>query len=45
MSLDTKHIHGYLPEFRKSKKDRAYTYEEIHRLLDIADECELLYYY
>ena len=37
-SLDTKHIHGYLPEFRKSKKDRAYTYDEIHRLLDIADE-------
>jgi integrase len=38
VSLDTKHIHGYLPEFRKSKKDRAYTYDEIHRLLDIADE-------
>ena len=28
----------YLPEFKKSKKDRPYTYEEIHRLLDIADE-------
>jgi len=38
VSLDTKHIHDYLPEFRKSKKDRAYSHEEIHRLLDIADE-------
>ena len=27
-----------MPEFRRSKKDRAYTHEEIHRLLDIADE-------
>jgi integrase len=27
-----------LPEFRRSKKDRGYTHEEIHRLLDIADE-------
>lgn len=36
--LDTKNIREYLPEFRKSKKDRAYTYEEIHRLLDVADE-------
>jgi integrase len=38
VSLDTKHIHDYLPEFRKSKKDRAYSHEEIHKLLDIADE-------
>jgi integrase len=36
--LNTKHVNEYLPEFRKSKKDRDYTYEEIHRLLDIADE-------
>lgn len=36
--LDTKNIHEYLPEFRKSKKDRPYRYEEIHRLLDVADE-------
>jgi len=38
VSLDTKHIREYLPEFRKSKKDRAYTHEEIQSLLDIADE-------
>jgi len=36
--LDTNKIHQYLPKFRKSKKDRAYRYEEIHRLLDVADE-------
>ncbi len=36
--LNTNKIHQYLPEFRKSKKDRAYRYEEIHRLLDVADE-------
>lgn len=36
--LNTDKINQYLPEFRKSKKDRAYTHEEIHRLLDIADE-------
>jgi len=38
VSLDTKHIREYLPEYKKSKKDRAYQHEEIHRLLDIADE-------
>jgi len=38
VSLDTKHIREYLPEFKKSKKDRPYEYEEIRRLLDIADE-------
>jgi len=37
VSLDTKHIREYLPEFKKSK-DRPYEYEEIRRLLDIADE-------
>src|SRR4030095_11915919 len=36
--LDVKNIHEYLPEFRKSKKDRAYRYDEIQRLLDVADE-------
>ena len=36
--LNTNKIHLYLPEFRKSKKDRAYRYEDIHRLLDVADE-------
>jgi integrase len=38
VSLDTKHIREYLPEFRKSKKDRAYTHNEIQSLLDIADD-------
>lgn len=36
--LNTNKINQYLPEFRKSRKDRAYRYEEIHRLLDVADE-------
>jgi integrase len=36
--LNTKLINEFLPEFKKSKKDRPYTYEEIQRLLDIADE-------
>ena len=36
--LNTKHIHDFLPEYRKSKKDREYKHEEIHRLLDVADE-------
>jgi integrase len=36
--LNTDKINQYLAEFRKSKKDRAYTHEEIHTLLDIADE-------
>jgi len=36
--LNAKHMNEYLPEFKKSKKDRPYTYEEIHRLLDVADE-------
>jgi integrase len=38
VSLDTKHIREYLPEFKRSKKDRSYEYEEIRRLLDVADE-------
>jgi len=36
--LNTNKINQYLPEFRKSKKDRGYTYAEIQRLLDIVDE-------
>jgi integrase len=36
--LNTDKINQYLPEFRKSKKTRAYTHEEIQRLLEIADE-------
>lgn len=36
--LNTNKINQFLPEFRKSKKDRAYTHAEIQRLLDIADE-------
>ncbi len=36
--LNTNKINQYLPEFRKSKKDRSYRYEEIRRLLDVADE-------
>jgi hypothetical protein len=38
VSLDTKHIREYLPEFKKSKKDRPYEFEQILKLLDIADE-------
>lgn len=38
MLLDIKHIREYLPEFRKSKKDRAYTHNEIQSLLDITDD-------
>jgi integrase len=36
--LNTNKIHQFLPEFRKSKKDRGYDHPEIQRLLDIADE-------
>jgi integrase len=36
--LNTSKIHQFLPEFRKSKKDRGYDHPEIQRLLDIADE-------
>lgn len=36
--INTNKILQYLPEFRKSKKDRAYTHEEIQSLLDIADD-------
>jgi integrase len=36
--LNTDKISKFLPEYRKLKKDRAYTREEIHKLLDMADE-------
>ena len=36
--LNTNKINQYLPEFRKSKKDRPYKHEEIQVLLDIADD-------
>ena len=36
--LDADKISKFLPEYRKLKKDRAYTHEEIHKLLDMADE-------
>jgi len=36
--LNTTKINKFLPEYKKVKKDRAYTHEEIHTLLDIADE-------
>jgi len=36
--LNTNKINQYLPEFRKSKKDRGYAHAEIQRLLDIVDE-------
>jgi integrase len=36
--LNTNKLNQYLPEFRKSKKDRGYAHAEIQRLLDIVDE-------
>jgi integrase len=36
--LNADKINQYLPEFRRSKKNRAYTHGEIQSLLDIADE-------
>jgi hypothetical protein len=36
MLLSTVTINKYKGEFRKVRKDRAYTREEIHKLLDIA---------
>lgn len=36
--LNTNKIKQYLPEYRKSKKDRAYSAEEIQKLLDIVDD-------
>ena len=36
--LNTKKIIRFMPERRRVKKDRAYTQEEISKLLEIADE-------
>ncbi len=36
--INTNKILQFLPEFRKSKKDREYEHEEIQKLLEIADE-------
>ena len=36
--LNTDKIGKFIPEYRKIKKDRAYTHQEIRRMLDFADE-------
>ena len=36
--LNSNKIYRFMPEKKKSKRDRAYTHEEIHKMLDIADE-------
>lgn len=36
--LNVRKIGKFLPEYRKVRKDRAYTHEEISRLLEISDE-------
>ena len=36
--LNTTKISKFLPEYKKIKKDRAYTHEKISKLLEIADE-------
>jgi integrase len=36
--LNKKKIRKFIPPYKKVKRDRAYTHEEIQRLLDIADE-------
>ncbi|HEY9399062.1 MAG TPA: hypothetical protein VIP29_04100 [Nitrososphaeraceae archaeon] len=36
--LNVRKISKFLPEYRKVKKDRAYTHEEISRLLEVSDE-------
>jgi integrase len=36
--LNTDKIGKFIPEYKKMKRDRAYTHEEIHKLLDFADE-------
>ena len=36
--LNTKKITTFMPERRRAKKDRAYTHEEISKLLEVADE-------
>jgi integrase len=36
--LNIKKIKKYIPPKKRANRDRAYTHEEIHRLLDISDE-------
>ncbi len=36
--LNTWKISKFMPERKRLRKDRAYTYEEISKLLDIADD-------
>jgi integrase len=36
--LNKKKIRKFIPVYKKTRRDRAYTHEEIQRLLDIADE-------
>ena len=36
--LNSGKIYRFMPDKKKSNRDRAYTHEEIHKLLDIADE-------
>jgi len=36
--LNIEKIGKFIPEYRKVKKDKAYTHEQIHKLLDFADE-------
>jgi hypothetical protein len=36
--LNVKKIKRYFPSKKRANRDRAYTHEEIHKLLDIADE-------
>lgn len=36
--LNTNKIKRFMPDKKKSNKDRSYTHEEIHRLLETADE-------
>lgn len=36
--LNKKKIRKFIPQYKKVKRDRAYTDKEIHKILDIADE-------
>jgi integrase len=44
-ACDGKKIKGYIGSKRRVKKDRAYTYEEIRKILDKADERERVVIY
>lgn len=45
IDLRWKKIKGYIGSKRRVKKDRAYTYEEIRKILDKADERERVVIY